>query len=788
MHLASEEGVVYAYDRSGSNFNCVGIISTRLFPEGDVESFYGGKRFGYDVACSDDGNTIIISAPNISKSSATASSNTAGGAIHVVSRDGNTFSSSGRHIHTSADSSGLSVGGGFYFGRSIACNSDASKILSSKTGYGSAGLGDFGEVFSFFRSGSNLTLSEILTSPRETGGNSYYSSYVTYGTSVSIDSTADTISIGGPGHIVPGEDLVDSGAVFLFSGSRQISLHGNQLTNNIGIGTANTNPTTTLDVDGTFKVSGISTFLNNVNIGTAATSTELPGLYLKGNSSRIDFFSQPSISIGGTVTSKYYDIFVVDDPDVQYVRHWSNGFDVNMSVPDARQFIVSNTDGTYASGPGVSDGDIAFKITPNSSTELRYDCNKKLETTGYGVTVTGGLNVSGVVTASSFSGITTSMISDYGNGLAGGYSNTNVDTHLNTSTASSNEVLSWTGSDYDWVAQSSGGSFAPDDDKNLVAGTSAGASLNGTSGCYNVFLGCGAGESTTSGANNIGLGCKSGPVSGGSHNVTIGTCAGKLLAGSYNLFLGHFAGKTSTDGCYNVFLGPRAGQTNNTGCCNVAIGWCVELPSATGNNQFAIGSQTNRWITGDSSFNVTLAGIATVYSATGIVSATKFCGDGSCLTGLAGFSPDAQENLYAGTGAGAASDADTEYNIGIGYSAGHSVNEGDNNVFLGKFAGKNTTSGNDNVFLGTCAGEVNDSGSCNVFLGHCVGTASTDGNYNIFLGSCAGYGNQSGCNNIIMGCQAACAQGSYCCNIVIGACAGKDLTGNSNIFLGYESW
>ena len=85
-------------------------------------------------------------------------------------------------------------------------------------------------------------------------------------------------------------------------------------------------------------------------------------MYLKGNSSRIDFFTQPSISIGGTVTSKYYDIFVVDDPDVQYVRHWSNGFDVNMSVPDARQFIVSNTDGTYAFGPGVSDGDIKLKL------------------------------------------------------------------------------------------------------------------------------------------------------------------------------------------------------------------------------------------------------------------------------------------------------------------------------------------------------------------------------------------------------------------------------------------
>ena len=37
------------------------------------------------------------------------------------------------------------------------------------------------------------------------------------------------------------------------------------------------------------------------------------------------------------------------------------------------------------------------------------------------------------------------------------YTDANVDTHLNTSSASSNEVLSWTGTDYDWVAQSGGG-------------------------------------------------------------------------------------------------------------------------------------------------------------------------------------------------------------------------------------------------------------------------------------------------------------------------------------------
>ena len=37
------------------------------------------------------------------------------------------------------------------------------------------------------------------------------------------------------------------------------------------------------------------------------------------------------------------------------------------------------------------------------------------------------------------------------------YTNSNVDTHLNSSTAASSQVLSWNGSDYAWVAQSGGG-------------------------------------------------------------------------------------------------------------------------------------------------------------------------------------------------------------------------------------------------------------------------------------------------------------------------------------------
>ena len=42
-------------------------------------------------------------------------------------------------------------------------------------------------------------------------------------------------------------------------------------------------------------------------------------------------------------------------------------------------------------------------------------------------------------------------------GGGGSYTNSDVDTHLNTSSASSGEILSWNGSDYAWVADQTGG-------------------------------------------------------------------------------------------------------------------------------------------------------------------------------------------------------------------------------------------------------------------------------------------------------------------------------------------
>jgi len=86
------------------------------------------------------------------------------------------------------------------------------------------------------------------------------------------------------------------------------------------------------------------------------------------------------------------------------------------------------------------------------------------------------------------------------------YTNSSVDTHLNTSTASTNEVLSWNGSDYDWVAQSGGGgSSLTVQDEGSALSTAAttlnfvgsGVAATGTGATKTITISGGGGSSTS---------------------------------------------------------------------------------------------------------------------------------------------------------------------------------------------------------------------------------------------------------------------------------------------------
>ena len=126
------------------------------------------------------------------------------------------------------------------------------------------------------------------------------------------------------------------------------------------------------------------------------------------------------------------------------------------------------------------------------------------------------------------------------------------------------------------------------------------------SGDDNIVMGACAGCMMTSANSNIVIGC-------GAARPDSST----IFTGNDNIILGSSSAGAITSGCCNILIGVNAGDTTSTGLRNIAIGKGVDLPSATGNDQFAIGCETSRWISGDSSFNVTLAGIAlTVFNST----------------------------------------------------------------------------------------------------------------------------------------------------------------------------
>tara|TARA_R100001129_G_scaffold1039_1_gene886 strand:- start:447 stop:2210 length:1764 start_codon:yes stop_codon:yes gene_type:complete len=215
----------------------------------------------------------------------------------------------------------------------------------------------------------------------------------------------------------------------------------------------------------------------------------------------------------------------------------------------------------------------------------------------------------------------------------------------------------------------------------------------------------------------------------------------------------------------------------------------IEDASATGN----VGLESD----GDFTYN----------PSTGTVTATKFVGDGSGLTGLSsgGVSSDSQENVVAGGNAGDSfSGTDATSNTLFGHNAGTSITDGDTNtafghhslrlgnvsncVAIGKNALENNTASK-NTAVGTEALAQNTSGSNNAALGYRALMSQTTAFYNTAVGYQA-LQNIDASRNTAVGYNALQTDTAGRYNVAIGSEAASGANGSGNNYnhaMGYRA-
>jgi len=372
-----------------------------------------------------------------------------------------------------------------------------------------------------------------------------------------------------------------------------------------------------------------------------------------------------------------------------------------------------------------------------------------------------------------------------------------VDAHLNTGTASSGEVLSWNGTDYDWVT--SGGAFSVIGTRNLAAIATL---PDLTTGTDNFVAGNLAGDNLTTGVNNVIFGNLAGGArTTGKDGIIIGFEAGRFTNSDGVVLIGDEVGRTA--GFKTINIGAFAGR-NNTGTRTIAIGADALLGvagSSTGSENVAIGTEAGKDVTtGANNFlggylagtnlttgfnNVALGNSALDAATTG--SNNVALGDnamGSATTGRSNVAigPEAM-------GSGVATDA-FGYNIAIGRQAGRQITTGTNNIAIGKNALDSTQTGGSNIAIGEDAmgSALTNTLGWNIAIGDQAGNDLTSATGSLLLGRRAGWNITTGTNNVMLGRDTSSVTTTGSNNIVIGySAAASSATVSNEITLGNSS-
>lgn len=213
----------------------------------------------------------------------------------------------------------------------------------------------------------------------------------------------------------------------------------------------------------------------------------------------------------------------------------------------------------------------------------------------------------------------------------------------------------------DYISLSLGGDAGRVDNNsyNTFIGHQSGNHI--TSGYENTFVGKQAGFSNTNGGQNtyIGVFAGLGSTTGGL-NTFVGELAGSNNNGSYNTFIGNDAGSGNSAGSGNTFIGYYAGG-DMPGSYNIAIGELSGIASSSYSMDIGgllYGDLFNKtvgiggWFPQQAALDVLSTGTASnqfvqiwrdssgvikaSMSATGVMMADKFIGNGSELEGISG--------------------------------------------------------------------------------------------------------------------------------------------------------
>ena len=198
---------------------------------------------------------------------------------------------------------------------------------------------------------------------------------------------------------------------------------------NVGVGT--TNPTQLLDVAGDIRLRGAIFDSNNTtgtsnqvlvsNAGAGVTWTNLTAIPV-GDANTLDGLDSSQflrsdaddtatglLTLSGGINVSGVSTFQgnVDLGDNDRLR-LGDSQDLQIYHDGSHSYILDNGTGELRLRGSVvkinnaTNTETMFIATQDGAIDLYYDGSKKFETTGYGVTVTGGAYISGVTTASSF--------------------------------------------------------------------------------------------------------------------------------------------------------------------------------------------------------------------------------------------------------------------------------------------------------------------------------------------------------------------------------------------------